>query len=320
MNREDSYKETREFICVGCGKIITLTKFASQKTCKCQDCKNNNIPINPDIVAQALAKNPPKQRKISHNSGNTKECACINCGNMVTVSKFMSASKVLCSDCRGDMPLSRTTKDTAPRLKPDITKLDKSRIMPISEYEMNDAVIANPRLRKVTCPACGHDYMKPNMIIDWSQFGMVVAYQCSKCYTIVDISEQARQIIPRYKPSQQFDYTGTEIKTLGLQWKDSSRLANAVCILIKICEEHNIDIDKILGDNFANTVPPYRDINDLPVPKGFVIPPRDKWVSAVQDAIDWLEANNDNMQKPLDIVDKLKKILKEENNEDINKG
>ena len=41
---------------------ITLTKFASQKTCRCTECKENNIPVNPDIVSQALAKNPPKER------------------------------------------------------------------------------------------------------------------------------------------------------------------------------------------------------------------------------------------------------------------
>ena len=50
MADDKGYKDTKEFTCTGCGKKIILTKFASQKTCKCDECKANNVPINPQIV------------------------------------------------------------------------------------------------------------------------------------------------------------------------------------------------------------------------------------------------------------------------------
>ena len=60
MADDKGYKDTKEFTCTGCGKKIILTKFASQKTCKCDECKANNVPINPQIVEEALKNNGPR--------------------------------------------------------------------------------------------------------------------------------------------------------------------------------------------------------------------------------------------------------------------
>ena len=54
MADDKGYKDTKTFICTGCGKEIVLTKFASQKTCKCDECKKNNVPIitEDEFIAQ----------------------------------------------------------------------------------------------------------------------------------------------------------------------------------------------------------------------------------------------------------------------------
>jgi hypothetical protein len=145
---------------------------------------------------------------------------------------------------------------------------------------MNEGVIANERLRKVKCPACGHEYMKPLMIADWSQFGLIVNYQCQECYTLINLSEQCKRPLKRYSPGKRFDYTGREIRELGMNYTESSRMANALCTLIKTCEDNNINIDEVFNE-FSDAVPPYKDMYDKPVPTGFVVPPDDVWVSVV---------------------------------------
>lgn len=273
----DKYAETKVFICTGCGKEITATKFASQKTIKCDECKENNAPINPEIVAQAMQKNPPKMRKQSDGS-TTKIRPCIKCGKETEVSKFMSDQKVLCNGCKGeDTPQTQANKITV-----DQSKLSKIKMPPIEEYEINGGIIANKRLREVKCPACGHEYMKPLMIIDKSMFGMVIEYQCSSCLLTMTISEQTRQKLKIHSPSKRFDYTGNEIKTLGMSYRDSSRMANALTILIEKCKECDIDIDSIMKE--ANgEFPEFIYENDKPVPIGFEIPKEDKWIGLVSE-------------------------------------
>lgn len=297
----------RVFICTACGAEVIATKFASQKTIKCQKCKDSKAPINPEIVAQALAKNPQKSRHTAKIQGDTKECPCIQCGKMVTVTKFATPSKVLCPECKGAVPKDG---ELAPRLKPNIGKLDRDKIIPMEEYELNDGIIANRRLREVPCPSCGKQYMKPVMIVDWSQFGMVIQYQCQSCLTTAIISEQARQKIQTHTSAKQFDYTGRQIEELGLSWRDSSRMANSLCTLIQICKDHNIDIDEELKD-FHDSIPPYRYLNDRPVPSGFKIPEEDVWISTIQQAIDQLGEDNADLAG---IANKLKGLLKGEKN------
>lgn len=279
MADDKGYKDTKEFICVSCGKKIVLTKFASQKTCKCKECKESNAPINPDIVAEALKANPPKERKKS-SGGETKILPCIECGELVEVSKFMSAQKVLCDNCKGT---SSGGMGVAKPLSVDKSKFKNMRITPLEEYEMNGGIIANKNLREVRCPACGHIYMKPLMIADWSQFGLIVNYQCPECHLLMNISEQCRTKLKIYKPSEQFDYTGRQVRELGVNYIESSRLANALCVLIEVCEKNNINIDEVF-EEFSETVPPYRFENNKPVPRGFVVPPEDEWVHTVHQA------------------------------------
>lgn len=306
MADDKGYKDTKEFICTACGKKIMLTKFASQKTCKCDECKANSVPINPDIVAEALKSNPPKERKKS-DGGATKMLPCIECGEMVEVSKFMSAQKVLCNKCKGVS--GGISTNNATRLKVDKSKFKSIKIAPLEEYEMNGGIIANRRLREVKCPACGHDYMKPLSIVDWSQFGLIVHYQCPECCLLMNISEQCRTRLKMYKPSEQFDYTGNQIRELGLNYKEHSRLSNALCVLIEICEKNNINIDEVFSE-FSETIPPYRFENNKPVPKGFVIPQEDEWISTVHQAKEFLNANMGDNAVATQIADKLNNLLK----------
>lgn len=305
MTDDKGYKDTKEFTCTGCGKKITLTKFASQKTCRCDECKANNVPINPDIVAEALKSNPPKERKKS-DGGNTKIRPCIRCGKETEVSKFMSDQKVLCDECKGGTSVKVIN---AGRLHVDGSKLNNINMPSIEDYEMNGGVIANQRLREVKCPACGHEYMKPLMIIDWSQFGLIIHYQCQECYTTMNLSEQQRRPLKIHGPEKTFDYTGTQVRDLGLSLKESSRIANALCVLIKTCEDNNINIDDVFKE-FSSSVPPYQSENAKPVPKGFVIPPEDEWVSAVHQAYEILKDTD------VDVANKLNKLLKG-SNEDV---
>jgi DNA-directed RNA polymerase subunit M/transcription elongation factor TFIIS len=313
MSNDKGYKDTKEFICTGCGKTIVLTKFASQKTCKCDECKANNVPTNPDIVAEALKTNPPKERKKS-SGGDTKTLPCVECGEMVEVSKFMSAQKVLCDKCKGTSASSHVASSNA-RLHVDKSKLKNVKIPPLEEYEMNGGMIANKRLREVVCPACGHEHMKPLMIADWSQFGLIVHYQCPECLLLMNISEQCKHRMKIYRPSQQFDYTGRQVREIIIGHSEHTRMGNILNTLIKVCEEHDINIDEIF-DKFGDTVPPYRFENEKPVPRGFVVPPEDKWISTVHQAKEFLNANMGDDTTATQIADKLNDLLKG-GNEDV---
>ena len=315
MADDKGYKDTKEFTCVGCGKKIILTKFASQKTCKCDECKANNVPINPDIVAEALKKNPPKQRKLVNADGATKVCKCINCGKDVEVSKFMSASKVLCNECKGV-----SVSSDMPVMKIDKSKLGAVSIAPLDEYEVNGGVIENRRLREIPCPKCGHNYIKPLSVIDWSQYGMIISYQCPECYLTMTLSEQTKYKMKVYNPGKRFDYTGQQIRDLGMAWRDQSRVFNALTTIIQWCDQHNINIDEVFNE-FADTLPPYKWFNERPVSKGWQIPPEDVFVNIIDKIIKIIETpieatEDEYISVKADdakmIVDKLKSLLKED--------
>lgn len=307
MSTDKGYKDMKEFICTGCRKKIMLTKFASQKTCRCDECKEKDIPVNPDIVAEALKLNPPKERKKS-SGGETKIVSCIKCGQTVSVSKFMSASKALCDQCKGI-----SGGASAKNISIDRSRLGLVKIAPIEEYDMNVGIIKNKNMREVRCPSCGHQYMKPLMVLDWSQFGLVVEYQCQKCYTVMTVSEQHKRSLKPHSPGTRFDYTGTEIRNLGMSMAEHSRIANALCQLINVCEEHGIAIDNVF-DEFKDTLPPYKFENDKPTPKGFVIPPDDIWIKTVSDAYELLKDSED--EKSNTIADELNRLLKGEHKDD----
>lgn len=279
-DKTESYKEMKSFVCVSCGVEVMATKFASQKTIQCEKCKLEKAPINQEIVNNALLKNPPKAKTKSQDISSdspTKERPCIECGELTIVSKFMSDLKVKCDKCKGTTETT-AVKGIAPRLTVDISKVDRSKLLPIEEYEVNESIIANKKLRSVECPACGHEYMKPMMIVDWSQFGLIINYQCPKCFLTAMISEQCKKMIPRYTPGRRFDYTGNEIKELGVSFVENSRMNNIFRIFTKKLEENNIKIEDEI-------VPPYRWINEKPVKTGFVIPSNDLWMHTISELI-----------------------------------
>lgn len=317
---DKGYKDTKEFICTGCGKTIILTKFASQKTCKCEECKKNGVPINPDIVAEALAKNPPKERKKSSGSSasRTKICKCIDCGADVEVSKFMSAEKVRCDKCKTEqhsrsISVNYEDDEQINMGAGSITRASR-------RHYPNVGIIANSRLRKVKCPACGHEHMEVIRILDGSRFGLIISYQCPSCFIFATFSEQHRRMIHDYEIDGlvRFDYCGAKLDSLCMKWLDSSRMANALSILIKTCRENNMNIDDVVC-NIEDNIPPYMSENEKPVPVGFTIPPRDVWIKTIDDTINTLEVplgaiEDEYISISADdarlIVDKLKQLLK----------
>lgn len=262
------YDDKKEFTCVCCGKKVMLTKFASAKTAKCPECKSAGKQINPDLV-------PTKQAKVKAEiSGNTKTLPCVKCGTMVEVSKFMSAAKVLCDDCKGDgiMPS---------KLKIDVSKVNRDTMPAIEDYNVLPSNIANKRLRDITCPACGEPHMRILNILDYSSFGLIIDYQCNKCKLLLGVSEQCKFKCRTHKMGSMYDYSGHEIEDMMDAIK-STRLHGTIDKLYSVIKEHNIQLEGI-------EFPPYLFEQDKPVPVGFTIPRGDKDIKAVQDAIQLLE-------------------------------
>lgn len=296
------YDDKKEFTCVACGKKIMLTKFASAKTAKCPECKSAGRQINPDLVPTVTSKNK------SEITGDTKTLPCVKCGTMVEVSKFMSAAKVLCDNCKGDGVIPS-------RLKVDISKINRDTMPSVEDYNVLPSNIANKKLRDVTCPACGEQHMRILNIMDYSSFGLVIHYQCSKCKLLVSVSEQCKFKCSTQKVGHLYDYSGHDIEDM-IDGLTSTRLHGVLDILYTAVKEHNIPLEGI-------ELPPYLYAEDKPVPVGFTIPRGDKDIKAVEDAIKLLE----DIQQDLgdadlhqnDVkhsIDALKKLFTNEGNGD----
>jgi DNA-directed RNA polymerase subunit M/transcription elongation factor TFIIS len=270
-SKEESYKEMREFTCVCCGNKVMLTKFASAKTAKCQKCKDEGKEINPDLVPTQS----PKATK-SEISGNTKTLPCVKCGTMVEVSKFMSAAKVLCPNCKGD-----STTSPSGKLKVDISKINRDTMPTVEDYNVLPSNIANKKLRSVICPACGEEHMRIINILDYSSFGLIIHYQCNKCKTLVSVSEQCKFRCRTQKIGHLYDYSGHEIENL-MSAIDGARVHSTLDKLYSIIKEHNIPLEGI-------ELPPYLYEEDKPVPVGFEIPPTDIWVKTIEDVVQMLD-------------------------------
>lgn len=297
------YDDKKEFTCVACGKKIMLTKFASAKTAKCPECKSAGKQANPELV-------PVKQPKAkSEISGNTKTLPCTKCGTLVEVSKFMSAAKVLCPDCKDSGTM-------APHLKIDVSKIDRSTMPAIEDYNVLPSNIANKKLRSVTCPACGEPHMRILNILDYSSFGLIIHYQCDTCKLLVSVSEQCKFKCKTQKAGHMYDYSGHEIEDLMGALK-STRLHGTLDRLYSVIKEHNIPLEGI-------ELPPYLYEEDKPVPVGFVIPRGDRDIKAVQDAIQLLTDVRDRIMEPDDVdfnnvtqkIGALKKLFTMEGNGD----
>lgn len=262
------YDDKKEFTCVCCGKKVMLTKFASAKTAKCPECKSAGKQADPNLV-------PVKQAKVKAEiSGNTKTLPCTKCGTMVEVSKFMSAAKVLCENCKDDGAVPF-------KIKIDVSKVNRDTMPTIEDYNVLPSNIANRKLREVTCPACGHPHMRIINILDYSTFGLVIEYQCNSCKLLMNVSEQCKFRCRTRKMGTLYDYSGHAIEDM-LDGIVSTRLHGTLDKLYSTIKEHNIPLEGI-------EFPPYLLEQDKPVPVGFTIPRGDKDIKAVQDAIQLLE-------------------------------
>jgi DNA-directed RNA polymerase subunit RPC12/RpoP len=91
---------------------------------------------------------------------------------MVTVTKFATASKVKCSDCKNG--------------NPDIPPEDRPPQYP-QWGDVNDR-----ELRNLTCLSCGHD-LELLAVTKSDMFGDVIYTQCPHCFLKISISEQNRR-------------------------------------------------------------------------------------------------------------------------------
>ena len=279
MTREESYKETKVCKCISCGKDVTVTKFASAAKVMCDDYKSAGKTANPDIVATIQHKKIAMRSK--YGGGDTKVCQCIKCGKDVTVTKFASAAKVLCDDCKGEEGGYASRGDIVMNPVIHLDKIDRDMIPRIEEYSVTPALFANRALRQVTCPACGHNHMKILGVLDWSIFGLIVHYQCPKCKLLVSVSEQTKHLIKNYRLGIPVDYSG-EVMETTISAHEGSRMSMMVMKLMKILREHDIPIE-------ADEIPPYLCDEQRPVPVGYKIPRDDASIKAIDDTIHLLE-------------------------------
>lgn len=295
---DKGYGDKRIFTCVCCGAEVELTKFASAKTAKCQKCKESGAPIDQTIVERVMAKIKPKKEP----TGETKQCACIKCGKMVTVTKFASAAKVICNECKGIDAPDEATKKQVQCVTSVKVNLSKSKMPPITEYNVLPTLIANRRLREVKCPACGHEYMKIIRILDWSTFGLVVTYQCEECLCGITLSEQAQSMSKPLSPSTSVDYSMDEINC-RISALESGRLKNSLRTMVDLCKEHGIELPKVEL--------PYTHVEDKPVPVGFILDKNDRNIKIVDDAIKSLTESGNT-----EIANKLKLLWEDKNESD----
>lgn len=76
--------DTKDLPCVVCGKMVTVTKFASPASVYCEEHKAEKV----GRASKAKYDEP------------TKVCQCIDCGVDVTVTKFATPATVRCDECK----------------------------------------------------------------------------------------------------------------------------------------------------------------------------------------------------------------------------
>ena len=275
----EKYKETKICKCIACGKEVEVTKFASAAKVMCPDCKESGAQPDGDIIASIQ----PKKIEIhAKYNGNTKILPCIKCGKDVEVTKFASAAKVICDECKGESGGYAQHDEIVLNPIIHMDKLDRNIIPELEEYHTTSALINNSALRNIKCPACGHEYMKILRVMDWSTFGLVAHYQCPKCKLLVSVSEQTKILLKSFGEGMVYDYSGKEIEAAGISSIDSSRMSMTIQKLMGILKEHNIEIE---GDD----LPPYLYDENRPVPVGYRIPDGDKSIKIVDDTIKILD-------------------------------
>jgi hypothetical protein len=154
-------------------------------------------------------------------SDKTKVCKCVDCGTNVEVSKFMSATKVKCSECKeGRKTISEPQKEeNGPTTTPEP---QKTREIPRKAKE--DIPIApvgvgrvdgkpNKALMNLCCPF--HTYQKMEIIgvIKSEKWGDIVDFQCRVrgCWCKVTISQQNQHIGPVKTTGDGLEYEADEV-------------------------------------------------------------------------------------------------------------
>lgn len=110
-------------------------------------------------------------------SKKTKIVKCVGCGKDIEVSKFMSALKARCQDCKnGSRRGSSSNTSKAPRIDGP----------------------PNKALSRLCCPYHPDHRMTVIGVIKSSKWGDIVSLQCrvDGCWTLVQISEQHRHMGP----------------------------------------------------------------------------------------------------------------------------
>jgi DNA-directed RNA polymerase subunit RPC12/RpoP len=259
--------DTKIVNCVTCGKEIEVTKFASPKTAKCENCKK----------AKAVAMHSAPAMVTPHTEDtdvvkDTKLLCCIVCGKEFEATKFASPKTAKCEECKGKIRHKST-----PKVNIDMTKLDRNYVPALKDYKPIPQLVNNSALRHVRCPACGYEYMKMLTVLDYSDRGLIIHYQCTSCMLYVALSEQPRGIVKYHEQGTVYDYSGEACKDL-ISPLNQSRMANQIDKLLELLESNNIKVEGI-------ELPPYINAKDRPVPYGYRIPKGEVTIKAIDDAI-----------------------------------
>ena len=118
-------------------------------------------------------------------------------------------------------------------------------------------------------------------ILDYSDHGLIIHYQCNRCKLLVSVSEQCNSKCKTQKLGSLYDYSGHEIEDL-MNSITSTRVHGTLDKLYKIIRKHNIEIEGI-------ELPPYKYQEEKPVPVGFTIPRGDKDIKTIEDMIEVLD-------------------------------
>lgn len=129
--------------------------------------------------------------------GKTKECACIICGNMVTVSLYASPAKVKCPECAGKATGGTKKATEAPVPIDRGSEPQKATEIPTEAPEMrihhNHGRIdgkPNKALVKLACPYHTDDPMEVVGVIKDAKWGDKVVMQCDLCGVVVEMMDR----------------------------------------------------------------------------------------------------------------------------------
>lgn len=247
------HDDQKLFMCTSCRKDVMATKFASQKTIQCDECKADKKPIDPEIVAEALAKLPQKNTKSKSDVivGDKKPATCTSCGKDMMIGKFASLKSAVCNECGGHTTKKKISSD---EIKIDISKVNMAELPNIEEMYVMPSVIANSSLRNVECPSCGHK-MNIIRIMDTSaDRGLIISYQCQdeKCLLLMTVSEQSRFKVSPKKSHEIFNYRGELITDLTSGLEDV-RIKNSMEMMYNLLVDNNIPLDGVYIPEYITT-------------------------------------------------------------------